>query len=155
MALEILRHHRLIETYLAQALGYAWHEVHDEAEKLEHHISEDFELRIAEALQNPTHDPHGDPIPRQDGSLPDSPGVPLNKLEVGETARITRITNQDREVLRYLAEKQLVPGIVITVSRREPFNGPLTLTRQDGDVTISSALSEAIHATPLAMLQSA
>ena len=84
IALETLRHHRLIETYLAEALGYPWHEVHDEAERLEHHISEDFEDRIAEVLGNPTHDPHGDPIPGRDGSLPQSLGRPLTELEVGQ-----------------------------------------------------------------------
>jgi DtxR family Mn-dependent transcriptional regulator len=94
IALETLRHHRLIETYLAQALGYAWHEVHDEAEKLEHHISEDFEDRIASMLGHPTHDPHGDPIPRRDGSLPADLGWPLTDLEVGQTATITRITKR-------------------------------------------------------------
>ncbi len=118
MALETIRHHRLIETYLAQALGYAWHEVHDEAEKLEHVISEDFEQRINAFLGEPTHDPHGDPIPRLDGTVPSSPGVPLSALEVGQQATINRITKQDREVLEYLASRGLVPGCTVRLLAR-------------------------------------
>ena len=146
IALETLRHHRLIETYLAEALGYAWHEVHDEAERLEHVISEDFEERIALALGNPTHDPHGDPIPGRDGSLPQSLGRPLTELEPGQRATITRITNQDREVLEYLATHHLIPGEEVTVRERAPFNGPVTVSRQGAHMALSAELAAAIHA---------
>ena len=146
IALETLRHHRLIETYLAEALGYPWHEVHDEAERLEHHISEDFEDRIAEALGNPTHDPHGDPIPGRDGSLPQSLGRPLTEVKIGQEAKITRITNQDREVLEYLAQHDLVPGAVVAVLERAPFDGPVTVERGGCTVALSPALAAAIHA---------
>ncbi len=147
MALETLRHHRLIETYLTQALGYAWHEIHDEAERLEHHISEDFENRIAELLGHPTHDPHGDPIPHRDGSLPESSGQPLVELEVGQTAVITRITRQESEVLRYLADNNLVPGRAVTIRACAPFNGPLTLEQGSHQTALAFELAKAIHAS--------
>jgi len=149
IALETLRHHRLIETYLAEALGYAWHEVHDEAEKLEHFISEDLGRRIAEKLGHPSFDPHGDPIPQRDGTVPPSLGVPLTELEVGQTARITRITNQAPEVLRYLAEEGLVPGEVVRVAVRAPFGGPVTLGRAEGPIALAADLASAIHAEAL------
>ena len=129
VALETLRHHRLLETYLAEALGYAWHEVHEEAEHLEHVISEDFEERVDALLGRPTHDPHGDPIPRRDGTLPSSPGAPLSDLEVGAGAVITRIIDQENAVLRYLAEHGLVPGTAVRLVARAPFDGPITVVR--------------------------
>jgi len=147
VALEVVRHHRLIETYLAQALGYGWHEVHDEAERLEHHISEAFEERIAELLGHPTHDPHGDPIPQRDGSIPDRPGQPLSEVAVGATVEIIRITKQEREVLRYLAEHNLRPGTVATVLAREPFAGPVLLQCEQRAVSLSSLLAEAVIVT--------
>ncbi len=130
LALETLRHHRLLETYLARALGYGWHEVHDEAERLEHVISEDFEERVDALLGRPTHDPHGDPIPRRDGSLPLTIGEPLSALEAGERAVITRIIDQDRAVLTYLAEHGLVPGARVLVVAKAPFDGPVTVVRE-------------------------
>ena len=130
LALETLRHHRLLETYLARALGYGWHEVHDEAERLEHVISEDFEERVDALLGHPTHDPHGDPIPRRDGSLPATSGGPLSALEVGACAIITRIIDQDRAVLTYLAEHGLVPGARVRVVAKAPFDGPVTVVRE-------------------------
>jgi DtxR family transcriptional regulator, Mn-dependent transcriptional regulator len=145
IALETLRHHRLIETYLMQALGYAWHEVHDEAEKLEHHISEDFEKRIADMLGHPTHDPHGDPIPALDGSMPESRGKPLPEFSAGRTIEITRITNQEGDVLRYLAEHKLIPGETVRVVAIAPFNGPVTLQKNGEDLAISLELAQQIH----------
>ncbi len=149
IALETLRHHRLIETYLAEALGYAWHEVHDEAERLEHVISEAFEERIALALGNPAYDPHGDPIPGRDGSLPRNLGRPLTELGVGQRATITRITNQNREVLEYLAAHHLIPGETVTVEEHAPFDGPVTVGRQNSTsnpIALSAELAAAIHA---------
>jgi DtxR family transcriptional regulator, Mn-dependent transcriptional regulator len=126
-ALETLRHHRLLETYLAQALGYGWHEVHAEAERLEHVISEEFEARVDALLGHPTHDPHGDPIPQRDGSVPATPGGPLTELEADVPARISRITDQDPGVLAYLADHGLVPGATLRVVDRAPFDGPVTV----------------------------
>ena len=103
VALEVLRHHRLIELYLTEMLGYGWEEVHEEAERLEHVISERFEERIAEKLGNPTHDPHGDPIPTVDLELPEGPVMyPLNRVEAGVSGNIKRVTSQDKDVLNML-----------------------------------------------------
>ncbi|HEX7003768.1 MAG TPA: metal-dependent transcriptional regulator [Trueperaceae bacterium] len=146
MALETIRHHRLIETYLAEALGYEWHEVHDEAEKLEHHISEDFEDRIADALGHPTHDPHGDPIPARDGRLPEDAGLPLVRWAAGSRLRITRITDQRSDVLRYLDEHGLVPGNEIEIVDIAQSSGPLTLEHDGRTVAVSYELAERIHA---------
>ena len=116
VALEILRHHRLLETFLARALGYPWDEVHDEAERLEHVISERFEARIAEALGHPTRDPHGDPIPDAELRLPAvEAGVRLTSGEVGDRATLVRVGSQDRESLSLLSRLGLVPGAVVEV----------------------------------------
>jgi DtxR family Mn-dependent transcriptional regulator len=150
MALETIRHHRLLETYLAEALGYEWHEVHDEAEKLEHHISEDFEDRIASALGHPTHDPHGDPIPARDGRFPEDVGRPLVAWDPGTRLRITRITDQRTDVLRYLDAHGLVPGNEIVIRESAPLAGPLTLEREGLSIAVSYELAERIHGTPVA-----
>lgn len=146
MALETIRHHRLIETYLIQALGYEWHEVHEEADRLEHVISENFEERIAELLGNPSYDPHGDPIPRKNGTMPKLTGKPLTSFKVGTNIELTRITKQDSEVLIYLAENDLKPGKIFTIEARAPFNGPLTLTKGKKPIPLSYQLAEAIYA---------
>jgi DtxR family Mn-dependent transcriptional regulator len=115
VALEMLRHHRLLETFLEQVLGYGWDEVHDEAERLEHVISERFETRIAETMGHPTHDPHGDPIPDADLRLPPAANeVKLTHLIVGETATMTRVGTQDRDNLNLLSRLGLVPGVRVT-----------------------------------------
>jgi DtxR family Mn-dependent transcriptional regulator len=116
VALEILRHHRLLETFLAQALGYGWDEVHDEAERLEHVISERLEARIAEALGHPTRDPHGDPIPDSELRLPIAAGgIRLTGGEVGGRATLARVSSQDRDSLNLLARLGLVPGAIVEV----------------------------------------
>jgi DtxR family Mn-dependent transcriptional regulator len=116
VALEILRHHRLLELYLSEVLGYSWDEIHEEAEKLEHHISEKFEARIAEKLGHPTHDPHGDPIPNQDLTFPDSPTVtPLMALPPGASATIRRVRTQDKDALALLSKLDLVIGATLHV----------------------------------------
>jgi DtxR family Mn-dependent transcriptional regulator len=127
IALEVLRHHRLIELYLVEALGYTWDEVHAEAEALEHVISEKLEARIAERLGHPTHDPHGDPIPSLEGLLPHEDTKPLNALCVGERGTVAQVRLQDAERLRYLSSLGLVPGAEVELRAREPFEGPLTL----------------------------
>ncbi len=127
IALEVLRHHRLIELYLVEALGYTWDEVHSEAEELEHVISEKLEARIAEWLGHPTRDPHGDPIPSLEGLLPHGNSRLLDALAVGETGTVTRVLVQDADRLRYLASLGLVPGANVEIQTREPFEGPLTV----------------------------
>jgi DtxR family transcriptional regulator, Mn-dependent transcriptional regulator len=132
IALEIIRHHRLLELYLQEVMGYSWDEVHDEAEKLEHHISERFEDKIAEILDHPTHDPHGDPIPSKDGVMPDIATVPLTDVSEGDQYLIGRVKNQDPELLRYLNKIGLTPGARIEVIEKAPFKGPVTI-HLDGD----------------------
>ena len=125
IALEIIRHHRLIELYLAEALGYEWDKVDAEAEKLEHVISEEFEDKISAMLGDPTVDPHGDPIPAKDGSVIPPSRTTLSEVEPGQTARVVRVRDDDPALLRYLAELGIVPEAVITVAERSPFDGPI------------------------------
>jgi len=146
MALETIRHHRLIETYLMQALGYEWHEVHDEADRLEHVISEDFEERIAKIIGNPSYDPHGDPIPRKNGSMPQLLGKPLILFEVGSKIKLTRITKQDSDVLIYLAKHELKPGEIFRIEARAPFEGPVTLNQGKKPISIAYNLAKSIYA---------
>lgn len=130
IALEVIRHHRLIEAYLIQALGFTWDEVHEEADILEHVISEKLEERMASALGYPKFDPHGDPIPAKDGTMQAVTGRrALTSLDIGETARVARVLNNtDGDLLRYLARMGLRIDADVTVLSREPFNGPLTLS---------------------------
>jgi DtxR family Mn-dependent transcriptional regulator len=132
-ALEVIRHHRLIELYLHDALGYRWDEVHDEAEKLEHAISEQFEDRIAKHLGNPEIDPHGHPIPRKDGSIPKRRDIALSDLNPGDEAVISRVSDRDPEILRYLSTLGIKPGVRITLVERGPFDEPLMLRIEDLD----------------------
>lgn len=127
IALELIRHHRLLETYLHQALGYALEEVHDEAEKLEHHISEDFEARINAVLGNPTHDPHGAPIPRLDGSIPPFATRALSDVGPGEAARIGRVAESDPAFLRLVVQLGLTPGAHLEVLAVNTTAGTITL----------------------------
>ena len=116
VALEMLRHHRLLETFLEQVLGYGWDEVHDEAERLEHVISERFEARIAESLGHPTRDPHGDPIPDSDLRLPTiSEEIELTRMAEGANARLSRVGTQDRDSLNLLSKFGLIPGVMVEV----------------------------------------
>ena len=126
-ALEVIRHHRLIELFLHTTLGYSWHEVHAEAEKLEHCISETLEDRIAAALGDPEFDPHGHPIPRRDGSLPSRTDRGLVQLEAGTGAVVSRVSDQDSEMLLYLSEIGIKPDVRIELVERGPFDGPLMI----------------------------
>lgn len=127
-ALEVIRHHRLLETYLVTMLGYSWDSVHEEACRLEHVISEEFEARIANALGHPQRDPHGEPIPSPDLVMPSDPSLPLSALRPGQKARITRVQASDPALLRHLDALGLVPGTLVEVRERSPFDHNLTLT---------------------------
>ncbi|WP_421775447.1 metal-dependent transcriptional regulator [Gracilimonas sp.] len=131
IALEILRHHRLLELYLKEVMGYSWDEVHDEAEKLEHHISEQFEDRIAELLNHPTHDPHGDPIPSKDGIMPTMAQLSISEAEKNTPYIIGRVKDQDPELLRYLEKIGVLPGSKIEVIEKAPFDGPVKIRLED------------------------
>jgi DtxR family transcriptional regulator, Mn-dependent transcriptional regulator len=125
IALEVLRHHRLLELYLSESLGVPWDRVHDEAEVLEHVLSEELEELIAAKLGDPTHDPHGDPIPSRDGLIPDEPTVSLQALATGDSGRFVRISDSDPEMLRYLAARGIAPGDEFEVVDKQPFDGPV------------------------------
>jgi DtxR family transcriptional regulator, Mn-dependent transcriptional regulator len=122
-ALEIIRHHRLIETFLHEVLDYPWDEVHQEAERLEHFISERFEERIAAKLGHPEFDPHGHAIPALDGSLPTQEPQALSQLRPGQTAKVSSVSDKDPEMLRYLATQGIRPGVRLTLSEQLPFKG--------------------------------
>jgi DtxR family Mn-dependent transcriptional regulator len=144
VALEVLRHHRLLELFLVESLGYSWEEVHEEAEVLEHVLSERLEARIAARLGHPTVDPHGDPIPFPDGTLPTTVGQSLVDVPLGAQAQIVRVTSQAPEHLRYLAALGLVPGTVVTVRARAPFDGPLTIGVGDTNHPLDSRIARAL-----------
>ncbi|MFQ5751001.1 MAG: metal-dependent transcriptional regulator [bacterium] len=127
IALEIIRHHRLLELYLAEALGYTWDQVHDEAEKLEHVISEEFEDKVAEFLGHPTTDPHGAPIPTKEGEINERDLVPLTATEVGQRVKIEQVSDKDPEMLRYLGDIGIFPAVVVEVMEKAPFDGPLLI----------------------------
>ena len=127
VALEVLRHHRLLETYLAVHLGVPWDRVHEEAEALEHVLSEDLEARIAAKLGEPTHDPHGDPIPSADLKIDEGHAHALESLQPGATGRFVRVSDSDPEMLRYLDERGVRLGDALEVVDRQPFGGPLTV----------------------------
>jgi DtxR family Mn-dependent transcriptional regulator len=125
VALEVVRHHRLLECYLLEALGYSWDAVHEEADRLEHLVSDELEARMDAALGYPTVDPHGDPIPSRDGVVAAPPQRRLGTLAAGEGGSIGRVSDADAAKLRYLADLGLFPGVVVTVLETLPFNGPL------------------------------
>jgi len=133
IALEVIRHHRLLEQYLAETLGLPIDAVHAEADRLEHVISEELEARIDESLGFPTHDPHGDPIPDAGLNVDRTALRSLEALVPGEQATVRRIPDGDAALLRYLSELTLVPGRTVTMRRSEPFGGPLTVD-VDGSV---------------------
>ena len=125
VALEVMRHHRLIEAFLADALEMPWDRVHDEAEVLEHYISEDLERRIAEKLGNPAQDPHGDPIPTPELVMAADRTTALHRLAPGDAATFSRVSDSDPEMLRYLAERGIRPGARLRVTEVQPFGGPV------------------------------
>lgn len=144
-ALEVVRHHRLLELYLAEALGYSWDEVHDEAERLEHTISEEFEDRIDAALGFPSFDPHGDPIPSRSGTVGEVSDDRLSSLETGDTAIISRVADSDPEKLRYLGTMGLYPETEISVVDRMPFDGPLKVRVGDQEHFVGAELARSVH----------
>jgi DtxR family transcriptional regulator, Mn-dependent transcriptional regulator len=141
IALEVIRHHRLLEQYLAETLGLSIDAVHAEADRLEHVLSEELEARIDEQLGYPTHDPHGDPIPDAGLNVDRSQLRSLEALEPGEEATVKRVPDGDADLLRYLAKLALVPGGRVTLQRSEPFGGPLTVLVSGQEHAISRELA--------------
>jgi DtxR family Mn-dependent transcriptional regulator len=144
IALEVIRHHRLLEQYLAETLGLPIDALHEEADRLEHVISEELEARIDEQLGYPTHDPHGDPIPDAGLNVDRTALRSLETLTLGEVATVRRIPDGDAPLLRYLAELTLVPGSTVTIRKSEPFGGPITIDVDGSEHAISRELAERI-----------
>jgi DtxR family Mn-dependent transcriptional regulator len=145
VALEILRHHRLLEAYLAEHLDYDWSDVHDEADALEHHISEEFERRVAEALGDPAVDPHGDPIPGADlAPIEDDDTRPLSALSAGDRATVARVSDRDEEELDYLADAGITPETELLVTDVAPF-GMVTVLVGDREQSLPESVAASIR----------
>jgi DtxR family Mn-dependent transcriptional regulator len=147
VATELVRHHRLIELYLVRQLGYRWDEVDAEAERLEHAISEEFEERVDAVLGHPTADPHGDPIPSRSGTVVMPPTVPLAALADGQAAVVRRVSDDNAEMLRYLAALRLTPGTRVRLLERAPFGGPLKIAVGEGEAAEVHAVGPELAAT--------
>jgi DtxR family transcriptional regulator, Mn-dependent transcriptional regulator len=145
VALEVIRHHRLLELYLSEALGMPWDRVHDEAEVLEHAISEELSDLIAAKLGDPTHDPHGDPIPTRDGRIEEEVTRSLAESRPGERVVLARVSDSDPEMLRYLGERGIEPGTSIEVVGREPFGGPLNVRVDEREVPLGLGIARAMR----------
>ncbi len=144
-ALRVIRRHRLLETYLARALGVPWDEVHAEAELLEHALSERLEERIDAALGHPTHDPHGDPIPPREGPHSESWGVSLENVTAGSRFRVERVSDRDSAALRHLGQLGIVPGVVLDVEEQEPFGGPYWVSVDGERHALGIPLTRLVH----------
>ncbi|MCI0451104.1 MAG: metal-dependent transcriptional regulator [Candidatus Latescibacteria bacterium] len=147
-AVEVVRHHRLIEKYLADALGVPWDMVHDEAERLEHVISEDLEDRIDGALGHPTVDPHGAPIPARDGTVVRVVAQPLVDAAGGDHVVVVEVDDRDPSLLRYLGERRLYPGTAVEVVRVEPYGGSTVLRIEGAEVAIGRDAAAMIRVAP-------
>lgn len=150
IALEVIRHHRLLELYLAQVLGYSWDMVHDEAEKLEHAISEEFEERIDAQLGRPSRDPHGHPIPSKEGVIEDPGRQRLADLEPGAIGVVRRVSDRDAGMLRYLATLGLTPDVAFEVVGKAPFEGPLTLRIGAAERVVGREVARSVFVSPTA-----
>lgn len=148
VALEVIRHHRLLELFLVETLGYSWDAVHVEADRLEHAISEDFEERIAVRLGNPQVDPHGDPIPTKDGSVTAVEQHRLIDLQCGHTAHVTRVSDRDPAMLRYAAGLGLLPQTHVKLIDAEPFGGSLRVRIGNAEHSIGRELAAQVFVTP-------
>ena len=150
VALEVLRHHRLLELYLAEALGMPWDRVHEEAEVLEHAISPELSELIAAKLGHPTHDPHGDPIPTRDGDIDEPPTRALADLAAGERGVFARVSDSNPDMLRYLSERGIAPGDELEVIGRGPFGGPLSVRTGGREHALGDQLARAMRVEPRA-----
>lgn len=144
VALEVLRHHRLLEMYLNERLGVPWEQVHAEADRLEHALSEDLEDRIDAALGHPTTDPHGAPIPTKEGIIATPPTQPLGTVLPGGTVVVAEVADEDAALLTYVADLGLVPGATVTVLAKAPFDGPLHIHVGGNEYAVGEAVTRAV-----------
>ncbi|WP_224269832.1 metal-dependent transcriptional regulator [Haloprofundus salinisoli] len=154
VALEVLRHHRLLEAYLTEHLDYSWSEVHDEADALEHHISEAFERRVAAALDNPEFDPHGDPIPNVDLDPVEDDTTRLSEYGEGDRVVVARVSDRDEEELEYLAEAGLTPGTEVEIVDVAPF-GMVTVLVDSHEQSLPESVARSIRVEPVGEPESA
>jgi DtxR family transcriptional regulator, Mn-dependent transcriptional regulator len=140
-ALRMVRRHRILESYLVAFLDYTWDAVHEEAERLEHAVSDALIERMALALGNPSVDPHGDPIPAPDGTMAEMVYTPLTEVAVGESVQLRRVETGQADRLRYLAAHGLVPGASVVVTGRQPFGGPIVLRTEAGEQLLGAELA--------------
>jgi DtxR family Mn-dependent transcriptional regulator len=147
VALEVVRHHRLLELFLVESLGMGWDEVHAEAEVLEHVLSEGLEELIAAKLGHPTLDPHGDPIPSRELAVADDESRDLYQLEPGASGTLVRVSDDDPEMLRFLTERGITPGTQLEVIDRQPFEGPLSVRVGDEVHVLGAVLTRAMRVT--------
>lgn len=145
-ALRTLRRHRILECYLTEVLGYPWDRVHDEAERLEHAASEELIERMADALGDPLHDPHGAPIPSREGVVEETTRRTIADAVSGERLRVRQVMDEDGERLRYLAELGIRPGSIIRILDRAPFDGPITLWVDNSAGGVTRAVGPALAA---------
>jgi DtxR family transcriptional regulator, Mn-dependent transcriptional regulator len=148
-ALRTIRRHRIIESYLSEALEYPWDRVHDEAERLEHAASDELVDRMAKAIGEPVVDPHGAPIPSRDGSMDETVYLTLDELGAGYGARVVRVSDDDPEMLRYLADLEIIPGTELVVVSRSPYEGPISLRIAGHLLAIGPALAAQVMVEPL------
>ena len=144
ISLEIIRHHRLLELYLKEIMGFPLDKVHDEACRLEHYISDEFGDKIDKMLGSPTFDPHGHPIPSKDGQLPESKEIQLTEAIGGNKVIIKRLSDEDKKLLAYLEERNLIPGIELSVIEKAPFNGPITALKDGKSEIIGHEIAKKI-----------
>jgi DtxR family Mn-dependent transcriptional regulator len=147
VALEVMRHHRLLELYLVKSLGVPWDRVHQEAEVLEHVLSEELEEVIAAQLGDPTHDPHGDPIPTRELTIEEGSTQSLQALEAGDRGTFARVSDSDPEMLRFLAERGIAPGDEFEVVEKQPFDGPLFVCFGEDIHVLGGGLARAMRVT--------
>lgn len=148
-AMRLLRRHRLIETFLLEHLGYSWQEVHEEAERLEHAVSDEFTERLARLLGHPDQDPHGDPIPAADGTVKPDDSSPLSTVTAGDSVRISRVRHEDASMLDYLGEHKLVPGRLLNVKEVRALDGVVTVEDEDGEFhSLGEPLARSVFVRP-------
>jgi DtxR family Mn-dependent transcriptional regulator len=149
IALEVVRHHRLVESYLAESLGVSWDKVHEEADRWEHVLSEEMEDLMDDKLGHPTTDPHGAPIPSRDGTMPKPELRRLSELEPGEAAVIAEVSDHDAELLRYLGGLGLFPRVEVRVLSSAPFEGPVTIKTNGDEHALGREVAGQILVQPL------
>lgn len=148
VALEVIRHHRLLELYLSEALGYHLDEVHAEAERLEHHVSEELESRMERVLGYPQFDPHGDPIPDREGHVPSIDDVPLDLMTEGQAGRVSRVSDRDTDRLSYLFSLGVKPGARICVLDAMPFDGPIRVEVNQVEQLLPHSVAQLVRVEP-------